>query len=398
MKNASPAGVVPPGDRAMSAPARSGASEPPGAVSTPGAWEIPRAMRVLFFAGIWTLIGLSFAGQFYISSANAGSPVSWRQALAWSLGDWYVFALLSWPASRWIQSHPLRRASWWRPALQHLIAGAVFSLLYMVLRAWVGQWQGQWSGRSATFADAFSPLLVKTWHFNILIYGVLLAVVQALENARRFQERAQRAAELERGLVQARLQALQMQLNPHFLFNTLHSISTLMHRDVELADRMIARLANLLRYSLDHSETREVTLERELEALELYLDIEQTRFGPRLTTRFDIAPETREALVPNLILQPMVENAVRHGLEPTGRPGQIEILSSLRGGRLQLEIADNGRGWSGASREGVGLSNTRARLQALYGDDAKLEAGPRAEGGSVVRISMPFHKEPRAET
>lgn len=353
---------------------------------------LPGAGRLLVLAGIWTLVGLSFGGQFYISSAKAGSPVGWGRALAWALGDWYVFALLSWPAAWWIKRHPLERAHWIVPALLHSVASVIFSVVYMLVRAWLGQLQGQWTGPAPSFLEAFTPLLVKTWHFNALIYWVIVAVVHAMENARKFHERARRAAELERGLAQARLQALQMQLNPHFLFNTLHSISALMRRDVELADRVIARLGDLLRYSLDHSETHEVTLERELEVLELYLDIEQTRFGSRLTTHFEIAPETREGLVPQLMLQPLVENAVKHGLEPTGRPGRIEIRSSLCEGMLFLDVSDNGRGWEDGATERVGLSNTRARLQALYGSAAVLETANHPDGGCLIRLKIPFRK------
>lgn len=349
---------------------------------------------VLLFAGLWTLVGLSFAGQFYISSAKAGSSVSWSQAVLWSLGDWYVFALLSWPAGRWVMRHPIEKSRWVVPVLKHLVGSALFSAAYMVLRAGLGQVQGYWTGRPTSFAEAFAPLLVKTWHLNLLIYWVILAVVHAMENARKYQERARRTVELERGLVEARLQALQMQLNPHFLFNTLHSISTLMHRDVELADRMIARLGDLLRYSLDNSDTQEVSLDRELEALELYLDIEQTRFGPRLATEFAIANETREAMVPNLILQPIVENAIRHGIEPTGRAGLIEIESRKEGTLLVLEIRDNGTGLKPGAREGVGMSNTRARMKALYGEDASVFAGTNPSGGCLVRLRLPFRPGP----
>src|ERR1700690_1348450 len=206
-----------------------------------------RRVKWLLWFGFWTLIGLSFAFQFYISSAKAGLEVTWRQAVGYALGDWYVFAVLSIPV------------------------------------VWLARRFDFESGhRARSLAVAFLPLLVKTWHFNLLIYWVIVAVTFAFDYYRKYRERELRAVELEKRLAQARLQALQMQLNPHFLFNTLHSISSLMHQDTEAADRMIVRLSDLLRAALESSDTQEVTLRQELEFLGRYLEIEQIRFGNRL--------------------------------------------------------------------------------------------------------------------
>lgn len=346
-----------------------------------------RWIRWLLGFGFWTLIGLSFAFQFYISSAKAGLEVSWRQAVSYALGDWYVFAVLSipviWLARRFDFESGNRR---WSLAV-HLPCSLVFSLAYMILRALIGRWQSE-----ASFTEALQPLLVKTWHFNLLIYWVIVAVSQAFDYYRKYRERELRAAELETQLAEARLEALQMQLNPHFLFNTLHSISALMHRDVELADGMITRLSDLLRAALDNSETQEVTLRQELEFLRRYLEIEQTRFGSRLTVNMEVAPDTLEAQVPNLILQPLVENAIRHGIEPHAKPGRIDLRVQREAGKLRMELRDNGGGRrkDGPDREGVGLSNTRARLRTLYGDDHGFELGDAPGGGMLVRLALPF--------
>ena len=336
----------------------------------------------------WTLIGLSFAFQFYISSAKAGVDVSWQQAVSYALGDWYVFALLSIPVIWLAGRFRFEFGSRARSVALHILGSVAFSFAYMVLRAWVGGWQSQTS-----FAEAFQPLLVKTWHFNLLIYWVIVAVSFAFDYYRKFRERELRAAELEKSLMQARLQSLQMQLNPHFLFNSLHSISALMHQDVEAADRMIVRLSDLLRAALENSDAQEVTLREELKFLQSYLEIEQIRFGSRLTVQTEIPTETLDACVPNLILQPLLENAIRHGIEPHAKPGRIELRARKINGELTLDVSDNGAGVRDAHAvsEGVGLSNTRARLRTLYGEAHHFELGNRPEGGLRVRLTIPFH-------
>jgi two-component sensor histidine kinase len=337
----------------------------------------------------WTLIGLSFACQFHISSSKAGLDVTWGQAISYALGDWYVFALLSVPVIQLARTFHFEAGTRGRSLGVHLLGSALFSLAYMVLRAWVGTWQS-----AASFTEAFQPLLVKTWHFNFLIYWVMVAVTCAFDYYRKYRERELRAIELEKRLVQAKLQALQMQLNPHFLFNSLHSISALMHKNVDAADRMISRLSDLLRAALDNTDLQEVPLRDELNFLQRYLEIEQIRFGSRLLVETDAGPDTLEAMVPNLILQPLVENAIRHGIEPHAGPGRIRLLARRQADELKLEVQDNGSGLASESpMNGVGLSNTRARLQTLYGDGHILEFLNPPEGGLVVRMIIPFRSD-----
>jgi two-component system LytT family sensor kinase len=346
-------------------------------------------LKRLLGLGFWTLLGLSFASQFYISSAKAGLGVTWKQAVGYALGDWYVFAVLSVPVIRLARRFHFEAGSWGPSLAVHLPACLAFSLLYMVLRAWVGGWQSQ-----ASFAEAFRPLLVKTWHFNLLIYWVIVAVGQAFDYYRKYRERELRTAELEKRLAMAKLQALQMQLNPHFLFNTLHSIAALMHKDVEAADRMITRLGDLLRAALEGSDTQEVSLRQELEFVESYLEIEKIRFGDRLTIKLDISDETLEAQVPNLILQPLVENAIRHGIEPRARPGRIELAARRQAGNLEMRVSDNGAGLRDGlpPAEGIGLSNTRMRLRELYGSTHRFELSRGPEGGLLVQLTIPFRE------
>jgi sensor histidine kinase YesM len=246
---------------------------------------------------------------------------------------------------------------------------------------------------TSSFRAAFAHALVATFFFNLLIYWVIASVAHAFDYYSKYRDRELRAAELEKRLAQARLKALQMQLNPHFLFNTLHAVSSLMRKNIEDADRMITQLSDLLRHALESTDAQEIPLEQELDFLKQYLEIEQTRFGDRLTVQLDIAPNTLGALVPNLMLQPLVENAIQHGIQPRAKPGKITLHARHADGSLQLQVRDNGAGLRAGEpmREGVGLSNTRARLQQLYGRAHRFELFNAPDGGLVVDLAIPFH-------
>ena len=348
---------------------------------------------VLFFM-FWTLLGLAFAAQLFLSRSGIGSPVSWEFAVGRALADWYVYGLLSLPALWLAKQFHIERSHWRRSVLVHLVASAAYSVLWMVLRSLIEGWQSRGEPGSLSFAVAFSHALFATFFFNLLIYWAIISVAHTLAYYRKFAERELRTAELESSLTQARLQALQMQLNPHFLFNTLNSISSLMHLDVEAADRMIARLSELLRYALESTNSQEVPLSEELHFLDRYLEIQQRRFGERLTVQREIQPDTLTGLVPTLVLQPLVENSIRHGIEPRARPGQIVLRAQRRGNTLALEVSDNGVGLQGKQEfnEGVGLSNTRARLEQLYGEAHRFEFSESPDGGLVVRVNIPWRE------
>jgi len=213
------------------------------------------------------------------------------------------------------------------------------------------------------------------------------------------QERERRAAELEARLTSAKLQALRMQINPHFLFNTLNSIATLVYVNPRAADEMLGDLSELLRRSLDSMEEQEVPLAQELEFIGAYLSIEQKRFGARLQLERSVPDELMKALVPALILQPLVENAIRHGIEQQRGPGLILIQAKQENKHLHLTVRDNGRGLPGADlnsseRRGIGLANTQARLQGLYGQDQRFSFVRAEPQGCRVDIHLPFHLEP----
>jgi two-component system, LytTR family, sensor kinase len=248
---------------------------------------------------------------------------------------------------------------------------------------------GEWTWRSQ-----FQRMFFLNFDWEMMTYWALVGVTHALRYHYEAQDRALRASQLETRLVEAQLQTLQRQMQPHFLFNTLNAISALMHRDVEAADQMIARLSDLLRMSLDMVGTQEVSLKEELDFLAKYVEIEQTRFQDRLSVVYEVQPAALDALVPNLLLQPLVENSIKHGIGPRSGPGRVAIRAVRHEHELELEVRDDGVGLS-ASRlsdfnRGVGLANTRSRLQHLYGAQHRFEFRQPAEGGLTVRIVIPL--------
>lgn len=336
----------------------------------------------------WTVVGLAYAGQLYLSRPNIG----WGLALWRALADWYVFAILSIPALWVARRFPFSAGRWRLALVAHLVSSALFSLGWPAMRAALECWRTRNELEPMTFSTAFNQALVAFLFFTFLIYWGIVLGQHAFAYYRKFHEREVRAAELETHLTEARLQALQMQLNPHFLFNTLNAISSLMHKDVEEADRMIVHLSDLLRYALDSTEAQEVPLRQELDFLDRYLQIQQARFGDRLAVRREISDETLDAHVPNLVLQPLVENAIEHGIAPHARPGEIVLRARRRDDRLELEVQDNGAGLPADKPlvDGIGLSNTRARLLQLYGPAHELQLTNGGGGGLVVRIRIPW--------
>jgi LytS/YehU family sensor histidine kinase len=231
----------------------------------------------------------------------------------------------------------------------------------------------------------------------LMTYSAIIGLSYALDYRREAQARAVNAATLETRLVEARLKTLQAELHPHFLFNTLHAISTLVHTNPDAADRMISRLSDLLRLTFDGAGAPAVSLQEELEFLQKYLEIEQIRFQDRLSVQYDVDAETLDAEVPRLILQPLVENAIKHGISPRSGRGLVQISSRIQEGAVWIEVRDNGVGLNGQARSrldsGVGLSNTRARLECLYGPAHRLEFSEGAEG-LAVQMQIPLTRVP----
>ena len=230
---------------------------------------------------------------------------------------------------------------------------------------------------------------LRNLDWSLMTYAAVVGLSYALGYYRESQARALKEAHLETSLMEARLKTLEAELHPHFLFNTLHAISTLVHTDPESADRMISRLSDLLRLTFDRSGAAGVPLKEELEFLQKYLEIEQIRFQDRLSVKFDIDPETLDTDVPRMILQPLVENAIKHGIGPRSGQGLVQISARKQDDKIWIEVRDNGVGLSRNARvrftNGVGLSNTRARLECLYGAEQRLDF---AEGESGLSVQM----------
>jgi sensor histidine kinase YesM len=241
---------------------------------------------------------------------------------------------------------------------------------------------------------------VQQLDWLIMTYLFFVGLAHALAYRRESEMQELNRAQLETRLVEAQLQSLQRQLRPHFLFNTLHTISGLMRSNLDAADRMMDHLGDLLRMTLNASGVEEVPLREEIETLRKYLDIEHTRFGERLTTHIEIDPETLDAFVPYLLLQPLAENAIRHGVAPHARPGWIAIRASRAGQRLVIDVRDSGNGLPPERlvelNHGVGLSNTRARLQHLYRTDFDFMFS-NLDDGFRVTVSLPFRRHPTLE-
>ena len=237
-----------------------------------------------------------------------------------------------------------------------------------------------------TLLTGIRDAVLMYWTFNLLVYAMVAGLYHAW-----------RAARLEMQLVQARLDALVGQLQPHFLFNTLHTISAFVLEDPKQANRMITRLSELLRQSFNRERGPLVTLEEELELLDHYVAIQEARFGDRLRVTFRVDPRAASAAVPTLLLQPLVENAIRHGVVPSGNVAEISIAAVREGERLHLEVRDNGPGLNGSSGGGgLGLANTRARLQELYGPGHRFElTNAPAPGGALAVIDIPYSDHAR---
>lgn len=343
--------------------------------------------------GFWTLLALSYAVSSVISMKSEGEPVSWLRPLTWNFTNFYLWMALT-PLVGWLGQRSAGRG-WPRFLALHIPASLVLSLVQTLVMLTIF-WSVCGPSRHSDITS-FSALLhmefVYKFRLALVAYWVILTVLRGMESRRRLRDEQLRSAQLETQLVQSQLQALRMQLQPHFLFNTLNTISALALSDPAQARLMIARLGDFLRLTLEERHVPQIPLSREMEFLRCYLDIQQVRFQDRLATHIHVAEDTLHATVPNMILQPLVENALRHGLLSKSEHGTLHVSSRRRGDDLQLCVEDDGLGLPpGGPREGVGLSNTRERLEVLFGNAARLHLHRRTGGGTRVVLHFPFRE------
>jgi len=339
-------------------------------------------IRWLLILLFWTLLGLFFASQSGLSYLYQQGWAPWGLLVKLSLSEWYIWALLT-PVAVWLaKKFPFARGRRVQAIAVHLLAGFILTIAKIIIEGWV---------RNTLLGIPGQINAANKFHLSFLTYWAIVGVTHAFAYYGMYRERELAASQLQTQLAKAQLQALQMQVQPHFLFNTLHAISTLMHRDVDAADRMLAGLSDLLRLTLENAGTQEVPLKTELEFLDRYLEIEQIRFQDRLTVCKDIEPQALDAVVPNLLLQPLVENAVRHGVATRALPGRVEISAWRADARLHIEVSDDGPGLPASYQgKGLGLTNTRARLERLYGEQHSFRLENVPSGGVRVYIEIPW--------
>ncbi|HEU5079166.1 MAG TPA: histidine kinase [Opitutaceae bacterium] len=331
------------------------------------------------------------------------SGKSWSEALSREIvfcGSWWLIGVLVFWLCTWLHREPSSRVR----VVFGLMAGAIGVMLLqpallLVCEVVAGQMHLPSTGQPLELpaaAKAWPTTFLNLFGFNLLIYGGVVVAWYAVTYYRDLQERRVEAAEMRGLLQQAQLQALRSQLNPHFLFNTLHSIAELVHEDPRLAEQMLLRLSELLRKALHSSGAQEVQLAEELDFVKSYLEIEQLRLGERLSVTWDIAPDSLTARVPSLLLQPLIENAIQHGIAASAQPGRLLIRARRDGDFFELQVHDNGAGLAAngsAGRSGIGLANTTDRLERLYGERQRLEL--INDHGLRVTVRLPFSPMPQ---
>jgi two-component system LytT family sensor kinase len=350
-----------------------------------------RLVRFGIIWGVWTIVALFFSTQVYVMYYAEKQPIRYAQGFLVQASACYLWALAT-PLVLWLaRRFCIDRNNWLRRTALHFLfsLGLVSTLLvldflsFMILLGHAG---------------SITPFRIFGFIYNnldrwLLIYGVILLLSHAFNYYNSYRKGELKASQLRTQLVQSQLEALKMQVQPHFLFNTLHSISALLSKDAEGARKMITRLGDFLRLTLENSGSMEVTLQQEIEFLNGYLEIERIRFQDRLTTDIHVDPEVLDVQVPNLILQPIVENAMRHAIG-NSTSGRVEITAMPRNGVLRIEVRDNGPGIVDRALEvrrgkGLGLANTQARLDGLYGNAARFEMVNDPAGGLIVALEIP---------
>lgn len=352
-------------------------------------------IRILLSACGWSLAALFAATYIVLQNYSRQKFDPLWQVLLWQFATAAGWLILT-PLIFWlVKTFPLGGKKLSRNAFIHIVGGLAIVLARQAIDAFVQPLIGFPPGNKfTTYFESMRFIFISDFHFSVITYCVALGLIFGTSYYKQFREREIQALQLSARLAQARMHVLKMQLHPHFLFNTHNAISELIYKDPEAAEEMLGNLSDLLRISLEKLEVEKVPLQQELDFLNKYLMIEQTRFRDRLRVTFEIAPETYDSIVPNMILQPLVENAIKHGIAPLARGGEITVRALKNKENLQIEICDDGIGVPFGNPEeiveGIGLSNTRARLKYFYANDHKFEVQPNGEKGLKVTLVIPY--------
>jgi two-component system LytT family sensor kinase len=349
--------------------------------------------RVFVTFLICTIVTLFFLGQnYYFAILKDVEFIIWDQF------SYQAFFYYSWGALYFViifltKKFPLEKNTWAVNLPIHIVAAFVLAVIQKYVSAIVYFW---FSTSIVIESDLFTKYIYKaigSAFDGVVYYFLILGIHIGIDYYKQLTAHKIKAAKLESQLANAQLSALKMQLHPHFLFNTMHAISSLMEEDVKTAQRMLTKLSDLLRQTLEFVGIQHVSLEQELDFLKSYLEIEQTRFHDRLKINYDIDSKTLNAQVPNLILQPMVENAIKHGITPKAEGGTINISAKIENENLILEISDNGKGNGNEEiKEGIGIKNTRKRLNQIYADKFLMDISSQADKGFSVKILIPYEE------
>ena len=349
----------------------------------------------LMLFGYFTAQGLLFFTHKYLDELAHGGRGNFRAHLIEEMAAAYAAALLFPLVLKFARRYRPDRRNWPRRLPLHLLALTAFSIAHTTLNGLLRFLFFPMAGLGSYNFGVLS-LRYGTEFANVaLFYCLFVTIIYLFDHYRRALDRDLRTTQLEARLAEAQLEALRLQLQPHFLFNDLNTISSVIYEDVQLADRMIAQLSDLLRLTLRNPPSQEVTLKEELDLLDRYLEIMRSRFEERLIVNLFVEPGTQEALVPQLILQPLVENSIKHAADPSSGAVTIDLCAKRENGSLLLEISDQGPGMDSNQHpilpEGVGLSNTAERLSHLYGEAQSLTFANVDRGGLIVRVQFPFH-------
>ncbi len=361
-------------------------------------FEWSASTRRIVYIALWSIPGIAALSFYYLNQTVTAQPMSWPFALVSTFPNWYFWAMMA-PVVIWVGKRArIERENWIQTVfLVHIPTMVALLLVHSLANLFLFYATGM-PGHEAMTTGLYKVHFWTRVHSNILTYWMVLGLFYAYDYYQKFLNREQAAAILEIRLAEANLRALKMQLHPHFLFNTLNSVAALVRKnDNKTAVKMLVKLGDFLRLALENKGIQEIPVSQEIDFLQRYLSIEKIRFGDRLSVVFEVEEYVASGYVPNMILQPLVENAIHHGIGPNAEKGQIDIRVKKDGKNLIMEVQDNGKGLTTTGenrREGVGLSNTRGRLESIYGDKASFSIENAVEGGLVATIVLPYDTAP----